>query len=101
MDIISHGPETPDPAQLDLFNQAKNEPERLPSSWYERVQAVVHRETQIRSPTPETLQFEESQKNGASVLYQKSRALAIKFFERKNEQHDFFINEQSGSDVNP
>lgn len=82
--IIPIGPEIPDPAQLDLFDYgfAKLALEPAVQESNPRIDLVT------RSPTPQLLS--NGQNSGASVLYEKSRALVLKFFNNQkiNEERN-------------
>ena len=97
MDILLvPGPETPDPAQLDLFDRDVTNAETVQNST-DSAELILSDEIMIRSPTNDRteraqqengIKFELSpiQKQIAGSLYDKSRELAKKPKETNNQE---------------
>ncbi|MEI7723450.1 MAG: hypothetical protein WCK09_00240 [Bacteroidota bacterium] len=89
MDIISKGPELPDPSQLDLFAIGAQEADPVKNSTVSAESSQAN-EPLIRSPTFNAQVTPENGKNfdHASSLHRKSRELVKKSYEMKLADND-------------
>jgi hypothetical protein len=102
MNIIEHGPEIPDPTQLDLFDFGAQEPVTVQNST-DSGEGSQTNETMIRSPTSASdlitseteRKFNQAQIILAGSLHRMSRELV----QKSKEKHFELIEEENNSDL--